>query len=482
MCPTHGAARSSGRWTRAIPAAARSGSASNSTRAATRNKPSLGTIVAIEGGPGYATTSSRSDYLDLFHPLLDRRDVLLVDNRGTGTSSVRSTARRLQSLQGNYIDRIGLCGEQLGRPPISTAPRSPPTTSRRARRARHRPDRSLRRLVRHVLRPGLRRASPRSGPHADARRRLPGRGSGPLVPRREPAIVDAFRLVCSARPHARRSAAIRCTACSRRRRAARCTRSHGTGLDGDGVLRDVDRRPACLRTSPASPPTARPIYRSSTVPACVARRRRSGAAAAHGRRDETDPDRRRPAGVLLRPVRRGDLQRLSATLGHRGAARRRPAQYDASVADLRATDPTRSSRSRSPTGRTRRGPSSGRASSGRCPSNWVPPVRNPATYPDVPTLVLVGRPRLAHVARGRRASSPRFPNSTFVQVANSGHVMRIADFGAARATSSSTSSATRRPATRAARRSTTRCARSTSSRCGSATSPRRPAGSGRNAA
>jgi pimeloyl-ACP methyl ester carboxylesterase len=48
------------------------------------SKPALGTIVAVEGGPGYSTTASRFWYLDLFRPLLDRRRLLLVDNRGTG--------------------------------------------------------------------------------------------------------------------------------------------------------------------------------------------------------------------------------------------------------------------------------------------------------------------------------------------------------------------------------------------------------------
>jgi len=43
-------------------------------------------IMAAEGGPGYATTGSSAEYLGLFAPLLDRRDLLLVDERGTGNS------------------------------------------------------------------------------------------------------------------------------------------------------------------------------------------------------------------------------------------------------------------------------------------------------------------------------------------------------------------------------------------------------------
>jgi len=51
-----------------------------------RSRPALGTMVDVEGGPGYATTDSRDYFLDLDRPLMDRRDLLLVDARGTGLS------------------------------------------------------------------------------------------------------------------------------------------------------------------------------------------------------------------------------------------------------------------------------------------------------------------------------------------------------------------------------------------------------------
>jgi len=76
-------------------------------------RPLLGTIVAVEGGPGYSTTGSRAYYRDLFGPLLDRRQLLLVDNRGTGKSEpIR--CRQLQSYQGSYVRAVGRCGRQLG--------------------------------------------------------------------------------------------------------------------------------------------------------------------------------------------------------------------------------------------------------------------------------------------------------------------------------------------------------------------------------
>src|SRR5688500_798174 len=51
-----------------------------------RGRPALGTIVGVEGGPGYSTTDSRDYFLELARPLMGRRDLLLVDARGTGLS------------------------------------------------------------------------------------------------------------------------------------------------------------------------------------------------------------------------------------------------------------------------------------------------------------------------------------------------------------------------------------------------------------
>jgi pimeloyl-ACP methyl ester carboxylesterase len=78
-----------------------------------RTQPVLGTIVAVEGGPGFATTGSSGGYLALFYPLLDRRNLLLVDNRGTGGSG----AIRCEPLQSEPIQTVhdaGVCGAELG--------------------------------------------------------------------------------------------------------------------------------------------------------------------------------------------------------------------------------------------------------------------------------------------------------------------------------------------------------------------------------
>jgi pimeloyl-ACP methyl ester carboxylesterase len=77
----------------------------------------VGTIVAMEGGPGYPSTGSRDYYLDLFSGLQRSRNLLLVDNRGTGTSGLIN-CRPLQRWhlalgEEEYDRRVAACGEQL---------------------------------------------------------------------------------------------------------------------------------------------------------------------------------------------------------------------------------------------------------------------------------------------------------------------------------------------------------------------------------
>ncbi len=75
--------------------------------------PSLGTIVAVEGGPGYSSIASRWWYRDLYRPLLGRRDLLLMDLRGTGRSDAVDCPE-LQSYVGAWKRNVALCGRQLG--------------------------------------------------------------------------------------------------------------------------------------------------------------------------------------------------------------------------------------------------------------------------------------------------------------------------------------------------------------------------------
>jgi pimeloyl-ACP methyl ester carboxylesterase len=80
-----------------------------------RRKPSLGTILATDGGPGYASTDAPflRSLSAVLAPLLRRRELVVVDARGTG----RSEAIDCPSLQGGLIQEdiaIGECADRLG--------------------------------------------------------------------------------------------------------------------------------------------------------------------------------------------------------------------------------------------------------------------------------------------------------------------------------------------------------------------------------
>jgi pimeloyl-ACP methyl ester carboxylesterase len=74
---------------------------------------SEGTLVATEGGPGYPATLSREAYLALFKPLRQSRDVVLMDNRGTGKSGAID-CRALQTSEKWTVQSVAACGESLG--------------------------------------------------------------------------------------------------------------------------------------------------------------------------------------------------------------------------------------------------------------------------------------------------------------------------------------------------------------------------------
>ena len=80
-----------------------------------RRRRSLGTIVGVEGGPGYAATDRpyAASLIAALGPILRRRDLLLVDERGTG----RSGAVHCDPLQRGQIQEhiaVGECADQLG--------------------------------------------------------------------------------------------------------------------------------------------------------------------------------------------------------------------------------------------------------------------------------------------------------------------------------------------------------------------------------
>jgi pimeloyl-ACP methyl ester carboxylesterase len=80
---------------------------------ASRAAAPAGTIVAVEGGPGFSTTAQASHFLALFGTLLDNRNLLLMDLRGTGRSRAID-CRPLQRAAVPTPSLIARCGRQLG--------------------------------------------------------------------------------------------------------------------------------------------------------------------------------------------------------------------------------------------------------------------------------------------------------------------------------------------------------------------------------
>lgn len=79
-----------------------------------RSRPALEPIVAAEGGPGYGSIGSAASFRFMLRPLLARRDLIVMDNRGTGGSGAISCPR-LQAGLGRYVREVGRCARRLGR-------------------------------------------------------------------------------------------------------------------------------------------------------------------------------------------------------------------------------------------------------------------------------------------------------------------------------------------------------------------------------
>ena len=80
-----------------------------------RQRPSLGTIVAMDGGPGYASTAApyARSLVAALGPLLRRRDLVLFDERGTGRSDPVDCPGLQNGLTQEAI-AVAECANRLG--------------------------------------------------------------------------------------------------------------------------------------------------------------------------------------------------------------------------------------------------------------------------------------------------------------------------------------------------------------------------------
>ncbi len=79
-------------------------------------RPALGTIVPNPGGPGQSTIGSAHIYLGALSSLRKRRDLLLIDPRGTGSSGPLSCPGLVDVVPGEFgVGQVAkVCGQDLG--------------------------------------------------------------------------------------------------------------------------------------------------------------------------------------------------------------------------------------------------------------------------------------------------------------------------------------------------------------------------------
>jgi pimeloyl-ACP methyl ester carboxylesterase len=86
---------------------------------ATAARHPAGTILTVEGGPGFASTGTEPEYVAMTGPLLRTRNLLIIDLRGTGTSTPLNCPglenySRTQHQAGRVFNRlVAACGARL---------------------------------------------------------------------------------------------------------------------------------------------------------------------------------------------------------------------------------------------------------------------------------------------------------------------------------------------------------------------------------
>lgn len=80
-----------------------------------RSRPSLGAVIAVDGGPGYSSTAAPfvRSVAALMAPLLRRHELVFVDQRGTGLSAAIHCNELQRGLVPEFL-AIARCAEQLG--------------------------------------------------------------------------------------------------------------------------------------------------------------------------------------------------------------------------------------------------------------------------------------------------------------------------------------------------------------------------------
>ena len=394
-----------------------------------RSGSSEGTIVAVEGGPGYASTASADWYLDLYELLRDTRDVLIVDNRGTGLSDPIG-CRQLQSYQGDYAEALEECGEKLG------------STSDVYGTAFAADDMaavldylSIDRIDLYGDSYGTFFAQTFAVRHPDRVRTVtldaayPVEGLDPWYRDINRAMVDAFQAVCARD--------VQCSALGgdpieRLRKLADALAIEpltGQARDADGVLRNVTVDVPGLGFLMGVATYGHTVYREldgagqawldNADPAPLLR-----IMAEQTWWGDAGPIEEFSEGAYV-AVACNDYPQLWDIFAPRPE---REAQFLAAVDALKASDPDAFYPFTVDEWIASDWFDGDFCLPWPAPDLWVPPLPEPHTYPDVPVLVMVGDLDSITSPEASMQAAAHFPNSTYVEVPNLGHVVALGDY------------------------------------------------------
>ncbi len=85
----------------------------NIKRAVASSNPTATAVVALAGGPGQAALPATPDFASILGPALANRDLLVFDQRGTGSSG-RLSCPAFENSVGSIADAVAACANQLG--------------------------------------------------------------------------------------------------------------------------------------------------------------------------------------------------------------------------------------------------------------------------------------------------------------------------------------------------------------------------------
>ena len=104
-------------------------------RVVASSNPTATAVVALAGGPGQAALPVATEFASILGPSLATRDLLVFDQRGTGSSG-RLSCPAFDRLVTSIVDAAASAPTSSGRRAASTAPRTRSTTSRRCASSR----------------------------------------------------------------------------------------------------------------------------------------------------------------------------------------------------------------------------------------------------------------------------------------------------------------------------------------------------------